>query len=109
MSPAQPEVARQLALYAISVSGSRRSARSGDWGTLAIASALAGRNIEATRAFFVEVALTSNLDRTCQTALSAYHSFGNAFASRSMRCSTALIPATACPLTASGLGPGTRQ
>jgi serine/threonine protein kinase len=76
MSPAQPEVARQLALYAISVSGSRRSARSGDWGTLAIASALAGRNIEATRAFFVEVALTSNLDRTCQTALSAYHSFG---------------------------------
>ena len=51
------EVARQLALYAISVSGSRRSARFGDWGTLAIASALAGRDTDAMRAFFVELAL----------------------------------------------------
>ena len=76
MHPVQPEMARQLALYAISVSGSRRSARFGDWGTLAIASALAGRDIDATRAFFVEVALTSNLDRTCQTAISAYASYG---------------------------------
>ncbi len=76
MNPAQPEMARQLALYAIYVSGSRRSARFGDWGTLAIASALAGRDIDATRAFFVEVALTSNLDRTCQTAMSAYASYG---------------------------------
>jgi serine/threonine protein kinase len=76
MNPAQPELARQLALYAIFVSGSRRSARFDDWGTLAIASALAGREIDATRAFFVEVALTSNLDRTCQTALSAYAGFG---------------------------------
>ena len=76
MKPVQPEMARQLALYAIYVSGSRRSARFGDWGTLAIASALAGRDIDATRAFFVEVALTSNLDRTCQTAMSAYASYG---------------------------------
>jgi hypothetical protein len=76
MKPVQPETARQLALYAIFVSGSRRSARFGDWGTLAIASALAGRDIDATRAFLVELALTSNLDHTCQTALSAYASFG---------------------------------
>jgi porphobilinogen deaminase len=76
MNPAQPEMARQLALYAIFVSGSRRSARFGDWGTLAIASALAGRDIDASRAFLVELALTSNLDRTCQTAMSAYASFG---------------------------------
>jgi porphobilinogen deaminase len=76
MKPVQPEMARQLALYAIFVSGSRRSARFGDWDTLAIASALAGRDFDATHAFFVEVALTSNLDRTCQTALSAYASFG---------------------------------
>jgi len=76
MNPAQPELARQLALYAIFVSGSRRSARFGDWGTLAIASALAGREIDAARAFLVEVALTSNLDRTCQIALSAYAGFG---------------------------------
>src|SRR5439155_20900409 len=59
-NPVQPEMARQLALYAIFVSGSRRSARFGDWDTLAVASALAGRDIDATRAFFVEVALTSN-------------------------------------------------
>jgi serine/threonine protein kinase len=76
MNPAQPELARQLALYAIFVSGSRRSTRFGDWGTLAIASALVGRDIDATRAFLVEVALTSNLDRTCQTAMSAYASYG---------------------------------
>ena len=76
MKPVQPEMARQLALYAIFVSGSRRSARFADWGTLAIASALAGRDIDATRAFLVEVALTSNLDHTCETALSAYASFG---------------------------------
>ena len=74
--PAQPETARQLALYAISVSGSKRSARFGDWDTLAVASALTGRDVEATHAFFVEVALTSNLDRTCQTALGAYANFG---------------------------------
>ena len=74
--PVQPETARQFALYAIFVSGARRSVRFGDWDTLAIASALAGRDIEATHAFFVEVALTSNLDRTCQSALSAYASFG---------------------------------
>jgi serine/threonine protein kinase len=76
MNPVQPEMARQLALYALYVSGSRRSARFGDWGTLAIASALVGRDIDATRAFFVEVALTSDLDRTCQTAMSAYASYG---------------------------------
>jgi hypothetical protein len=74
--PAQPETARQLALYAISVSGSKRSARFGDWDTLAVASALTGRDVEATHAFLVEVALTSNLDRTCQTALGAYANFG---------------------------------
>jgi len=76
MTPVQPEMARQLALYALYVSGSRRSARFGDWGTLAIASALVGRDVDATRAFFVEVALTSNLDRTCQTAMNAYASYG---------------------------------
>jgi len=74
--PAQPETARQLALYAISVSGSQRSVRFGDWDTLAVASALTGRDVEAAHAFLVEVALTTNLDRTCQTALGAYKNFG---------------------------------
>ena len=76
MNPVQPETARQLALYAIFVSGSQRSIRFGDWNTLAVASALTGRDIDATRAFFVEAALTTNLDRTCQTARSAYATFG---------------------------------
>jgi serine/threonine protein kinase len=79
MNPVQAETARRLALYAIFVSGSQRSIRYGDWDTLAVASALAGRDSEATRAFFVEVALTNNLDRTCQTALSAYAAFGERF------------------------------
>jgi serine/threonine protein kinase len=79
MNPVQAETARRLALYAIFVSGSQRSIRFGDWDTLAVASALAGRDSDATRAFFVEIALTSNLDRTCQNALSAYASFGERF------------------------------
>ena len=79
MNPVQAETARRLALYAILVSGSQRSIRFGDWDTFAVASALAGRDSDATRAFFVEFALTSNLDRTCQNALSAYASFGERF------------------------------
>jgi serine/threonine protein kinase len=79
MNPMQAETARRLALYAIFVSGSQRSIRYGDWDTLAVASALVGRDSDATRAFFVEVALTNNLDRTCQTALSAYAAFGERF------------------------------
>ena len=75
-NPVQAEVARQLAVYALYVSGARRSARFGDWDILAITSALTGRDNDATRAFFVEVALTSNLDRTCQSALGAYATYG---------------------------------
>jgi len=75
--PAQPEIARQLALHAIAVSGSRRSTRADDWGTLAVASAMTGRETDAVRAYLVELALTNNVDRTCQTALNAYSSFGD--------------------------------
>jgi hypothetical protein len=75
-NPVQPEVARQLAVYALFVSGSRRSIRFGDWDILAITSALTGRDNDATKAFLVEVALTSNLDRTCQNALGAYATYG---------------------------------
>jgi hypothetical protein len=76
MKPAQPETARQLALHAIAISGSRRSTRSDYWGTLAVASALTGRETDAVRAFLTEVALSSNIDRSCYYALSAYASFG---------------------------------
>ncbi len=72
----QPELARQLALYAILVSGPQRSMRFSDWNTLAIASALTGRDVDAAKAFLVELAVTSNLDRTCQTALGAYATYG---------------------------------
>ncbi len=74
--PAQPETARQLAMHAIAVSGSQRSARPDDWNTLAIASALTGREVDASRALLVEVALTRDLDWSCQVALKSYASFG---------------------------------
>jgi hypothetical protein len=74
--PVQAETARQLALHAIVVSGSRRSTRASDWGVLAVASALTGRENDATRALLVEVALSNDLDATCRAALSAYSRFG---------------------------------
>ena len=74
--PVQAETARELALHAIVVSGPRRSARAGDWGVLAVASALTGHEADATRALLVEVALTNDVDATCRAALSAYSYFG---------------------------------
>ncbi|HEX9276310.1 MAG TPA: hypothetical protein VGA51_07920 [Casimicrobiaceae bacterium] len=76
MSPPQPEMARQLALHAIAVSGSRRTTRADDWTTLAVANALTGREAEARHALFVALALTRNIDRSCRAALGAYASFG---------------------------------
>jgi len=76
MKPVQAEKARQLTLHAIAVSGSRRSSRSDDWGRLAVASALTGRETDAVRAFLTEVALSNNIDRSCYSALNAYASFG---------------------------------
>jgi hypothetical protein len=35
-----------------------------------------GRDIDAAKAFLVELAVTSNLDRTCQTVLGAYATYG---------------------------------
>ena len=76
MVPSRPELARQLALHAIVNSGARRSTRAADWNTFAVASALVGRDGDATRGFLTEAALTSNVDRSCQSALSAYASYG---------------------------------
>lgn len=75
-NPANPETARQLALHAIAMSGAQRTQRVDDWGTLAIASALAGRHRDATRLFLVEVALAVNIDRSCRAALNAYNDYG---------------------------------
>jgi hypothetical protein len=74
--PPQPETARQLALQALAFSGSRRSTRADDWETLAIASALTGRESDATRALLVELAVTPDLHRSCDTVQRAYATFG---------------------------------
>jgi hypothetical protein len=74
--PARPEAARQLALYALAISGSLRSARVDDWNTFAIASALTGRDLDARRAFLVELALSGDAERTCHAARRAYATFG---------------------------------
>jgi hypothetical protein len=74
--PARPEIARQLALHSIVFSGSRRSTRHAEWNTLAIASALTGRDVDAVRTFLAEAALTNNLERSCQAAHRAYANYG---------------------------------
>ena len=74
--PSRAETARELALYSIALSGSLRSTRYAEWGTFAAASALAGRDADATRAFLAEAALRSDADRSCQAALRAYASYG---------------------------------
>lgn len=75
--PSQPETARQLALFAIALSGPKRTARADYWNTLAVASALSARQNDATAAFLVETALSTSLDRSCRAALRAYASYGD--------------------------------
>ena len=75
--PAQPHTARQLAMHAMALSSAQaRSPRVQDWGTFAVASALSGRNDDATHALFVTAALASNLGTTCKTALGAVATYG---------------------------------
>ena len=77
LNPAQPEMARRVVMHAIGVSAAQsRATRADDWNTLAVANALTGRDRDATNAFYVAIALTRNLDRTCRTALAAVDSFG---------------------------------
>ena len=84
--PPQPETARQLALHALAVSGSRRGMRATDWNTLAIASALTGREVDATQALLVELAVTPDLDRSCDTSSARTGRSASLFASRRRRC-----------------------
>ena len=75
--PAQPESARRLALYALTLQDPRfPNGRIEDWTTFAIASALAGRERDARNAFFTTLALSQTLDRPCRAALAAYASHG---------------------------------
>ena len=70
LSPAQPETARQLALHAIAVRGSRfRTGRLEDWNTYALASAMTGREADARNAMYVTVALAGSVDRNCKAGL----------------------------------------
>jgi hypothetical protein len=78
LNPSQPEIARQVAMHAIGISPAPlRASRADDWNTLAIASALTGRDADATNALYVSLALTRNLDRTCRAALAAVDSHGD--------------------------------
>ena len=76
-SPAQPAVARQLAMHAMALTSAQaRSPRVQDWGTFAVASALVGRDNDATQALFVTAALANNLGMTCRTALDSVARYG---------------------------------
>ena len=77
LSPAQPETARQLALHAIAVRGSRfRTGRLEDWNTYALASALTGRDADARNAMYVTVALAGSVERNCKAGQSAIANYG---------------------------------
>jgi hypothetical protein len=77
LSPPQPDVARQVALVAIALRGSLfHSARMEDWHTFAVASALGGREVDATNALFVTLALAGDADRGCTAALTALAGYG---------------------------------
>jgi hypothetical protein len=78
LRPAQPELARQLALHAIAVRGSRyRTGRLEDWNTYALASALTGRAADARNAMYVTLALAGSVDRNCKAGLSAITAYGD--------------------------------
>ena len=75
--PVQADVARQLVLHALTLFDARYpGGRIEDWTTLAIASALSGRNADARNAWFVTLALASNLERQCKAAVNAYATYG---------------------------------
>jgi hypothetical protein len=77
VNPLQPEAARQLALHAIAVRGSRfRTGRLEDWNTYAIASALTGRDADARNALYVTLALSRNVEWSCKAAQNAITNYG---------------------------------
>jgi len=76
-TPPEAETVRQLALHALTVQDLRfETGRIEDWTTLAIASALTGRDAEARNAWFVSMALTSDLQRQCNAAVRAQATYG---------------------------------
>jgi hypothetical protein len=76
-TPAQPEMARQLALVALTARAPQyHSARMEDWNTFAIASALSGREADARNALYVTLALTADVDARCVATLNAVSTYG---------------------------------
>jgi hypothetical protein len=72
-SSAHAAAARQLALHALTTPHTRHpQGRLDDWTTLAIASALTGRERDARHAWYVTLALAPNTDRLCRIAVNAY-------------------------------------
>ena len=75
--PPQAEAARQLALHALTLNDPRfPSGRIEDWTTLAVASALAGRDADARNAWYASMALASDLQRQCDAAARAEATYG---------------------------------
>ena len=75
--PAQPEMARQLALVALTARAPQyHSARMEDWHTFAIASALTGREADARNALYVTLTLTADVDTRCVATLNAVATYG---------------------------------
>jgi len=77
LSPPQPDMARQIALVALTTRSLQGSAtRVDDWNTFAVASALSGREVDARNALFVTLAVSGNGERTCLSALNALANYG---------------------------------
>jgi len=75
--PAQPALARRLALHALGARGSAFPAgRAEDWGTLAVASSLLGREADAIDSMYVMLATSNNPERACRAALMAVAQYG---------------------------------
>ena len=77
VKPPRPALARDLALHALAVRGRAFPAgRVEDWGTLAVASSLVGREAEAIDAMHVMFATSTNPERACRAALMAVKQYG---------------------------------
>jgi hypothetical protein len=77
--PVQPDLARRLALYALAARGQKfPEGRFQDWGTLAVANALAGRERDAAAAMVVMLNVSGSPERACRAARLAVAQYGDA-------------------------------
>jgi hypothetical protein len=82
VSPRQVEMSRNLAIYALAAATRASGAsRLEDWGNLAVASALSGRSADASSAMLMLLAVSKDVNRSCRSALSSVASFGPALQS----------------------------